>query len=108
MGFGFRRVCMRYTHSPGARLERGDRSFIRDITHAPDKAAIAAAITSMARTLKMSVIAEGVETGRQAYYLQERGCHEIQGYLVSPPVPAIEASRFLRAIVPGPGASSQD
>ena len=64
-----------------------DRSFIKDVTHNPDDAAITQTIGAMAHSLNMTVIAEGVETDIQASYLQRCGCDEIQGYLISRPVP---------------------
>jgi EAL domain-containing protein (putative c-di-GMP-specific phosphodiesterase class I) len=50
----------------------------------------------MAHSLKMKVIAEGVETMQQYSFLKERGCDEIQGFLLSCPVPPAEISTFLQ------------
>ncbi len=72
-----------------------DRSFIRDITKNHEDAVIVKAIIAMAHTLKLSVVAEGVETEQQLAILRELGCDVMQGYLLSPPVPAEEASKFL-------------
>ncbi len=66
-----------------------DASFIRDITHNEDDAAIAVTIINMARILKMSVIAEGVETEPQLEFLRKHHCDAIQGYLFSKPLPAL-------------------
>lgn len=65
-----------------------DRMFISDITFNPDDAAIATAIISLAHTLGMQVIAEGVETHDQLQYLQQQQCDAMQGYLFSPPLAA--------------------
>ena len=65
-----------------------DRMFVRDITFNPDDAAIATAIISLAHTLGMDVVAEGVETNDQLIYLHEQGCDAMQGYLYSPPLTA--------------------
>jgi diguanylate cyclase (GGDEF)-like protein len=64
-----------------------DRAFIRDVTTDADDAAIVLAIINMAHSLKLNVIAEGVETAEQLDYLQRHGCDQIQGYYFSRPVP---------------------
>ena len=73
-----------------------DKSFVRDITSDADDAAITASIISLARHLKLKVIAEGVETDEQLDYLRHYGCDEIQGYLFSPPVAADRFEQILR------------
>ncbi len=65
-----------------------DQSFIRDLTTNPDDAAIARAVIAMSQSLKLNVIAEGVETMEQLMFLRSLECNEIQGYFVSRPVPA--------------------
>jgi diguanylate cyclase (GGDEF)-like protein len=73
-----------------------DQSFIRESTSSPDDAAIVTSIILMARSLKMSTIAEGVETNAQLAFLRVLNCEEAQGYLFSPPVPAAQAGEILR------------
>jgi diguanylate cyclase (GGDEF)-like protein len=73
-----------------------DQSFVRDIPSDPDAAAFVAAIIAMGRSLKLTVIGEGVETNEQAAFLAEKGCHVIQGYLCSEPVPPEDLPRLLR------------
>ena len=73
-----------------------DRSFIKDITINPDDAAIAAAVIAMAHSLKLTVVAEGVETLEQLELLQSLQCDEMQGYFISPPVPAEDFIEIVR------------
>ena len=82
-------------HFPISRLKI-DRSFVQDITTNPDDAAIAEIIIAMAQTLKLSVIAEGVETRAQMELLSFNNCVEMQGYLFSRPVPAEQFALLLR------------
>ena len=74
-----------------------DQSFVRGIADSGDDAAITAAIIGMARSLRLRVIAEGVETEAQADFLRRNGCEEAQGFLFSRPLPVAAASDFLAA-----------
>jgi len=74
-----------------------DIAFIRDVTSNPDAASIVRAIVQMAHSLKMDVIAEGVETAAQLVYLRRNGCDQIQGYYFSPPLDSLGAEQMLRA-----------
>ena len=74
-----------------------DRSFVRDIPHDSDDVAITQAIIAMARSLKIKVIAEGVETQAQLKFLQEQGCNQIQGYIFSEPLPPAEFLKLLES-----------
>jgi diguanylate cyclase (GGDEF)-like protein/PAS domain S-box-containing protein len=72
-----------------------DRSFIHDVTADTDYAAIVNAIVAMAQSLRLRVVAEGVENMRQVDHLVEAGCDEMQGYLLSRPLPHAEITRLL-------------
>jgi EAL domain-containing protein (putative c-di-GMP-specific phosphodiesterase class I) len=73
-----------------------DRSFICDICTDPDDEAIANAVISLGHSLKMQVIAEGVETLEQLEQLRAQGCDEIQGYYFSRPLPAEAFAELVR------------
>ena len=65
-----------------------DKTFVSDITHSMDDAAIVRAIISLAHSLRLKVIAEGVETEQQLAFLRRHGCDQMQGYLFSRPLAA--------------------
>ncbi|HEY5292469.1 MAG TPA: EAL domain-containing protein [Burkholderiales bacterium] len=73
-----------------------DSSFIRDIPGNADDAAITRAIIAMAHSLRLKVIAEGVETEEQLSFLREHGCDEMQGYHFSKPLPEDAFLRLLQ------------
>lgn len=64
-----------------------DQSFVRDVTSDPDDAALVTGIIALAHSLRLKVVAEGVETAEQRNFLFQCGCDSIQGYLLSQPVP---------------------
>ena len=73
-----------------------DQSFVRDAINAPNDTEIIRAIVAMARSLKIRVVAEGVEQLAQLQFLQSIGCHLYQGYLHSRPVPMAQFRELLR------------
>jgi EAL domain-containing protein (putative c-di-GMP-specific phosphodiesterase class I) len=73
-----------------------DKSFVDGLPHDQDDAVIARAVIALAHSLKLSVIAEGVETEEQLAFLHENDCDVIQGYLVSRPIPADEFAQLIR------------
>jgi diguanylate cyclase (GGDEF)-like protein/PAS domain S-box-containing protein len=73
-----------------------DRSFVGDMTAAPEGAAVVSTIINLAHSLKLKVVAEGVETEEQAQLLRGLNCDEMQGYLFSKPLPCeIFEARYL-------------
>jgi EAL domain-containing protein (putative c-di-GMP-specific phosphodiesterase class I) len=71
-----------------------DQSFVRDISTDLNDAAIVSAVVAMAGSLRLEVIAEGVETEEQLRYLANHGCFDIQGYYYSRPKPADDFINF--------------
>ena len=76
-----------------------DQTFVRDLSTDTDDLAIVKAIIAMAKTLRLYVIAEGVETTEQLELLQREGCHEYQGYLFAKPMDATTISKLLNTSV---------
>jgi diguanylate cyclase (GGDEF)-like protein/PAS domain S-box-containing protein len=83
-------------HFPVGKLKI-DRSFVRRIPANADDAAIAAAIISLAKSLNLKVIAEGVENQAQLLFLGSHNCDEAQGFLISQPIPPDEVAEKLRS-----------
>jgi len=73
-----------------------DQSFVRDITVDSEDKAIVSAIISMAGSLGLQTIAEGVETIEQLDFLRTQGCDEVQGYFCSRPLAALTCENYLR------------
>jgi len=82
-------------HFPIDRLKI-DRSFVKDLNVDPDDAIIVEAIIALAHGLRLNVVAEGVETADQLEFMRQRGCDEIQGFVVARPMPADEFERYLQ------------
>ncbi|MWV10782.1 EAL domain-containing protein [Pseudomonas sp. R-28-1W-6] len=74
-----------------------DQTFVRDLSIGGEDAAITRAIIAMAHGLELKVVAEGVETQAQMDFLKAQRCDEIQGFLISPPLPAEQFAELLRA-----------
>ena len=73
-----------------------DRAFVHDVTTDESAAAIVAYVINLAHTLRLAVVAEGVETEEQWSFLKLNACDHMQGYLFSEPLPADEAEAFMR------------
>ena len=72
-----------------------DQSFVRQITTTPDETTIVSAIISMAQSLKLRIVAEGVETAEELAFLEAHDCEEAQGYYFSRPMPAEQFAALL-------------
>jgi len=82
-----------------------DKAFIDDLTHDPDDEAITSTVITMAHSLGLTVVAEGVETADQMRFLHEHACDEIQGYLLARPLDADQCATFIHAWTPLPDAT---
>ena len=85
-----------------------DRVFIEDIVNRAEDASIVRAIVSLAHTLHVKVVAEGVETSAQLEFLKEVGCDEYQGYHFSRPLPAKDFERLMRKLRTSGAALSEE
>jgi EAL domain-containing protein (putative c-di-GMP-specific phosphodiesterase class I) len=85
-----------------------DRSFVRDLVTDPSDLAIVSAIVAMARQLRITVIAEGIEGYQQADVLSRLGCAQGQGFLFARPMPAEECATLLRLGYLGRGEDAVD
>jgi len=82
-----------------------DRSFVRDIDSDADDAAIAKAVIALAHSMKLKVIAEGVETVEQLEFLRQQACDQMQGYYLSRPLAALQLETLLRDYRPPVGVN---
>jgi len=93
--FGVGYSSLAYLRDFPVDLLKIDRSFVRNMTERQDDAVITRAVISLAHSLGIRVVAEGVETEAQLALLRRQACDLIQGYLVSRPVPAEELPEVL-------------
>jgi EAL domain-containing protein (putative c-di-GMP-specific phosphodiesterase class I) len=82
-----------------------DRSFVQGVDNMGRPAALVAAILSMAKALGLDVVAEGVEDFNQLLHLQDQHCNEVQGYLLSKPLPAEKVTELLERLAKSDEAS---
>ena len=74
-----------------------DQSFVRDVPHDPEVCSIVRAIITLAKSLDLGIIAEGVETQEQRKFLLENGCELFQGYLFSRPIPLDQFNQLVKS-----------
>ncbi len=84
--FGTGYSSLSYLHRFPIDTLKIDRSFVQDLPHVAERAAITRAIIMMAQAMGMKTVAEGVETAGQLEFLSEIGCDEYQGYLLTRPL----------------------
>jgi diguanylate cyclase (GGDEF)-like protein len=85
-----------------------DRGFVAELMTRADDASIVRAIISLAHSLRLKVVAEGVETLEQLDFLKSMGCDQYQGYHFSPPLPAAEFSQLVRQRTEVPSFSQEE
>jgi len=84
-----------------------DQSFVRDVPGDSDGEAIIRAVISLANSLQLRVIGEGVESDKQRQFLVDNGCWEAQGYLFSRPLPIDELTTWFKTTYPGASEKSK-
>ncbi len=98
--FGTGHSSLNYLKRFSVQTIKIDRSFVRDLASNAEDAAIVAAIIALANSLKLHIVAEGVETREQLGILQAGSCNHMQGFLLSRPVPAQEMIELLKKTGP--------
>ncbi|MBW8896735.1 MAG: EAL domain-containing protein [Massilia sp.] len=93
--FGTGYSSMSYLKTFPVRALKVDKSFVRGLPQNPEDAAITRAIIAMARSLRMEIVAEGIETQEQHDFLRAHGCDKSQGYLYGRPCPAAQLGQML-------------
>ena len=96
--FGTGQSSLSYLHDFPVDTVKIDKSFVNGITTRPSDQSIVTAVLLLANQLGLRTIAEGVETEEQITFLKKRGCAQLQGYLISRPLPADQLqSMFMHA-----------
>jgi len=93
--FGTGYSSLGYLKRLGVNALKVDQSFVRNMAIDEDDAAIVASVIQLGHSLKLTVIAEGVESREQADSLQAMGCDQVQGYFYSPPLPPQQFAALL-------------
>jgi EAL domain-containing protein (putative c-di-GMP-specific phosphodiesterase class I) len=97
--FGTGHSCLSYLRRFPIDVLKIDRSFVNEIGESEDSRIIIDAIISLAGSLKLETVAEGVETNAQLDYLLERGCHVAQGFLFGMPMAAEQVEPLLHELL---------
>ncbi len=97
--FGTGHSCLNYLRRFPIDVLKIDKSFVHDVDHTEDSAIIVDAIISLARSLHLETVAEGVETREQLNFLVDRGCMIAQGFLFGHPMKAAEVLPFLEDLI---------
>lgn len=98
--FGVKYSSLRYLHRLPVRALKVDRSFVRDVGRSAASNSIVSAVIGIAGKMGLRLVAEGVEEVRQMNELRRLGCHIMQGFLFSPPVPADAVGGYLERTAP--------
>ena len=93
--FGVKYSSLRYLHRLPVRALKVDRSFVHDVARSAASNSIVSAVIGIAGKMGLRLVAEGVEEVRQMNELRRLGCHIMQGFLFSPPVPADVVGGYL-------------
>ncbi|MGO1500509.1 MAG: putative bifunctional diguanylate cyclase/phosphodiesterase [Marinobacter sp.] len=104
--FGTGYSSLNYLHRLPIHTLKVDQSFVQAIRSGVDEACIVNAIVAMAHSLKLEIVAEGVETESQLQYLRTLGCHQVQGFFYGPALPAMGISKLLAQTIAQPALSS--
>jgi len=94
--FGTGYSSLAYLHRLPIDKVKIDKSFVRDLATDPNEAALARGIIGLARSLKIGVVAEGVETQAQLDFVRDHGCDEAQGYFLGRPMSAAHFAELVR------------
>jgi len=104
--FGTGYSCLSYLRRFPIDVLKIDRSFVREIGSSRDGESIIDAIISLAKSLRLETVAEGVETAAQLHYLLDHGCHVVQGFLFGKPMDMHLIEPLLAALEQGGTDSS--
>jgi EAL domain-containing protein (putative c-di-GMP-specific phosphodiesterase class I) len=105
--FGTGYSSLSYLHKFPVDALKIDQSFVRQIGAAGEDTPIVSAVISMARSLRLRVVAEGVENAEELAFLRVHHCDEAQGYYFSRPLPPEHFAKLLRSGMPDPSQRQQ-